>query len=1239
MALASNVTSGGASAITRGSSYRRRALLSQPRLARIPTWLLTVAALAVCAPEALGAPPVFSRTLRGRLAVAGNTLGLDGSATAATAPGTRGGLGAFIANPVDWGTSRFGTFPVGTTDDRAKLGSAAWLDLPAGARVASAWLIWGCSSQVNGSPATPVTSPTTATLTLPSGIRQTISPTGEDTSLSLVSASFRYYLRWAPVTAAVAAGGPGRYVVSGLAGTALASGVTACGWTLVAVQERDDFPLRNINLWVLAEEVRYNGTGCPCDTEVEVAGFCTPAAPVTPTGRLFMTAMEGDARYFNDHLAVEDPAEASWFMPLQGPNNAWDNFFGSQVNGDAGTLDLRGTFGDRNHRVDPTDGEAFSLVPGARVGWDLTVVPVNDDDHNPDVLGNSQSRTALLVTSGGAPGVEGDDFILGAVGLELDVASPRVTATVTHDAPLAIAGERITSTITIQNAGNTAADDVKMCVTLPGHASFAGRVTVDGVERAGVTADTLAPTGCVTNGGGVSLGPLDVGRTRTVTVAWQADSVGAPPLDRVTLTPSFRAVWTPPCEDAVPEADLRTIPGPEVPGAAFSLALSATPETPPALDLGATVTWELTVANTGPNVLANPRLRLAVPEGVTLVTGSARVAGAAVGAGWPFQTGAALPPLPVGGTLTVSFAATATARTSTVLAVTGWLDPDSDGPATERASNTVYTHLRGEIVVPVDTDRDGVIDDDDNCPVVANPSQDNHYDGMRYMPAGATDEGDACDDSDGDGLMDAAEDRGGDGPEATETDALKVDTDGDGLCDGAQPVAPCAGAEDTDGDADRADWGSREPSPIDPDSDGDGVCDGGRPAGSRADCLAGELGNGTSPLRSDTDGDGLCDGPGGGTGDGSGCVGDETRADGRFNAGQETNPARSDTDGDGLCDGFLNGAADCQGGEDRDGDGDARDWTAGASETDPLAADTDGGGTDDGIEVLTQGTDPRDRCVGDLVNCDVGDDDNDDIPNTVDPCLDRDGDGYGVGDGCRGPDCDDLVATCTTDCETDRDGADGDGVPDCAEVCADADGDTFGQGPSCLGPDCDDAQAACTTDCSDLDGDGAPNCVDDDDDADGLADLLENERGYDPRNPDTDGDGLGDREEHAIFGTDPRTADSDGDGLRDDDELADWQTDPTQADSDGDGLGDGEELNTVGSDPRNPDSDGGGQRDGDEVQLGSNPNDARDDFSRGGATDSGCGCSGAGAGAGGMAMGLLVVGWLAARARRRAVAR
>ncbi len=65
--------------------------------------------------------------------------------------------------------------------------------------------------------------------------------------------------------------------------------------------------------------------------------------------------------------------------------------------------------------------------------------------------------------------------------------------------------------------------------------------------------------------------------------------------------------------------------------------------------------------------------------------------------------------------------------------------------------------------------------------------------------------------------------------------------------------------------------------------------------------------------------------------------------------------------------------------------------------------------------------------------------------------------------------------------------------------------------------------------------------------------------------------------------------DSDGDGLTDDEE-SEVGTDPFNPDSDKDGLGDKEEVKTYGTDPLDPDTDGDTFLDGQEVASGFNPN-------------------------------------------------
>jgi hypothetical protein len=58
-----------------------------------------------------------------------------------------------------------------------------------------------------------------------------------------------------------------------------------------------------------------------------------------------------------------------------------------------------------------------------------------------------------------------------------------------------------------------------------------------------------------------------------------------------------------------------------------------------------------------------------------------------------------------------------------------------------------------------------------------------------------------------------------------------------------------------------------------------------------------------------------------------------------------------------------------------------------------------------------------------------------------------------------------------------------------------------------------------------------------DSDQDGLTDAAEAELGTDPNNPDTDSDGLFDREEVKVYKTNPLLPDTDGDGYLDGDEV------------------------------------------------------------------------------------------------------
>lgn len=104
-----------------------------------------------------------------------------------------------------------------------------------------------------------------------------------------------------------------------------------------------------------------------------------------------------------------------------------------------------------------------------------------------------------------------------------------------------------------------------------------------------------------------------------------------------------------------------------------------------------------------------------------------------------------------------------------------------------------------------------------------------------------------------------------------------------------------------------------------------------------------------------------------------------------------------------------------------------------------------------------------------------------------------------------------------------------------------------------------------------------------DDDEDGLTNAQERRLGTDPKNPDSDGDGINDGDEVKRYRTNPLRVDSDGDGLSDGEEIKKHKTDPARFDTDGDGLSDGDELLKYNTDPNRVDTDNDGLTDGDEV--------------------------------------------------------
>jgi hypothetical protein len=191
----------------------------------------------------------------------------------------------------------------------------------------------------------------------------------------------------------------------------------------------------------------------------------------------------------------------------------------------------------------------------------------------------------------------------------------------------------------------------------------------------------------------------------------------------------------------------------------------------------------------------------------------------------------------------------------------------------------------------VDTDGDGVCDDVDNCPTVANPRQED---------ANGNGIGDACEpvDTDGDGIDDSIDNC------PTVKNPGQEDSDGDGvgdLCDNCPNVVNPR-QEDTDGDG----TGDACEKIVDPDADLDGVFD------PIDNCV-----NTFNPGQEDFDGDGVgdvCDNcPSAANADQLDSDGD-TLGDACDNCPTLPNPGQLDSDNDGIGDG-------CDSVLDQNGDG------------------------------------------------------------------------------------------------------------------------------------------------------------------------------------------------------------------------------------------------------------------------------------------------------------------------------
>ena len=899
----------------------------------------------------------YSDTSQGALAITGNTLGLS-KATGENGPGTRDSIGTFISlvpNAVDDTPANPGNpWPTGTTGNWRQNGSRARLDLPDGAAIRYAELIWAGSysygsEDVSALLETPVTIEAdgeSMQVTPVPMTAQTLDGTGNNGQFAV-----RYYMRSAPVTTFVRIHQGGEYRVTGVPATqdAAINSLNAAGWTLVVVYEHEDEPARNLSVFVGGSFVDENS-----QQDYSVGGFCTP--PTGPVnGRLVISAVEGDANLDGDELLIADPEDVDRIGPLafenvSGPNNPTDNFFASQINGDDGELDTRGSFGQTNHSASGAEN-----VTGGRQGWDLANVPLSGGLGQ---LKNAQTEAIVRAT-----GV-GDSYYPTLVAFQIDVNAPEfvLSSSSSVSTQVAAQGETVTYTVRFDNQGRADADDVVMKMPLPAGMELS-RFRLDG--RDGDVMGNTVRTADLASGvpvGDVALGDAIVA-TLDVVINDLSDAP-APAEFRTQATWDYTYIS---CQGTPPVAGDEASPPLRVASPRLDISLTARP-----LDTGY-VQYTATVTNTGEAATDGASLSVDLPAEGAYRAGSTTLNGRAApdaNGDMPYAGGAPInSPNEAAGVVAIDAQAVVvwevalSGGAGTRARTEASADPDGAGPAPAvTAVNEVEIGECG----------DGRIGDLEEC------DDANSVDGDGCSSECVVEDGWACHDepsdcdidTDGDGLSDEFErDRSMTDPNDPDTDddgltdgvevlgenptnPLDPDTDGDGLCDGPQSVGDCEAGEDLDAD------GVRDPNetdPNNPDTDEGGIGDGV------------EVDRGTDPLdpsddlptdeNDDTDGDGLTDAEEGviGTDPNDADTDDDGLIDGvEVNGDNPTDPLDPDTDDDGLCDGPGTVVDECHAGEDMDADG---VWDEG--ETNPRDFDTDDGTVGDGIEV-DRGTDPLD---------------------------------------------------------------------------------------------------------------------------------------------------------------------------------------------------------------------------------------------------------------------------------------
>ena len=268
------------------------------------SWWLGVAVL-LSTPPARAQAQRYSTTAAGGVAATGNTLGLA-KALDNNGPGTESSIGTFITDGtgVDGTPASLGAaWPAGTTSAWADNRSTAVLELPTGATVLHAELIWEGSYAYGGED---VSAALDTAVTFDDGVTaHLVSPNSAAAvtldQIALGGYSVHYYVRAADVTAVVQTAGAGLYAVGGVPASQheTVNALNAAGWTLLVAYHDPAAPVRRLELLTGGPFVEDGSS--PAD--FAVSGFCTP--PTGPVaGTVSLSAIAGDANRTGDAVKV-----------------------------------------------------------------------------------------------------------------------------------------------------------------------------------------------------------------------------------------------------------------------------------------------------------------------------------------------------------------------------------------------------------------------------------------------------------------------------------------------------------------------------------------------------------------------------------------------------------------------------------------------------------------------------------------------------------------------------------------------------------------------------------------------------------------------------------------------------------------------------------------------------------------------------------------------------------------------